>query len=201
MKMTLERARAKLAQLQNRYDTDPLAKSFYMGRVGYRKQTKRYLQSIDKGIDDAILIGKLQAFINHKEIEASRPPEVKAVKVKPEPKPRIKRPTSEQYKLSTVRMAGCVVVYNTARMKGGDCEHIAQIGHDGTWLTWLRKNVPDFVRVEVEQQQTQIREKYLIKLAEDRAGEIRHIKWMLSQGYQLHQITKHYGPYQPTDFQ
>lgn len=63
--MNIDQAKQKLDKLlesgSNIYD------SFHLGRVGFRKHTKKYLNSIDKSIDKAIEIGRLQEFIKIEE--------------------------------------------------------------------------------------------------------------------------------------
>ena len=67
--MNLEQAKLKLQSLMNR-DNGGVAQSFHLGRVGFRKHTKKYLQGIDKSIDVALEIGKLKEFIKQEETKA-----------------------------------------------------------------------------------------------------------------------------------
>ncbi len=62
-KLTIEEAQNKLDKLLAK--TDNLSNAFHMGRVGFRKHTKRYLYSIDKSIDDALEIVRLRQFIEY----------------------------------------------------------------------------------------------------------------------------------------
>jgi len=63
--MNIDQAKEKLKKLLE--SGSKISDSFHLGRVGFRKHTKKYFASIDKSIDDSLEMGKLQEFIKQEE--------------------------------------------------------------------------------------------------------------------------------------
>ena len=76
--MDIIKAKIKLEKLLK--PENNLSNSFYLGRVGFRRPSKRYNQSIEKSIDNAIEISRLSKMINDAEIIATRQLKPKANK-------------------------------------------------------------------------------------------------------------------------
>lgn len=64
-KLTLEQAKQKLKALQ--LQSSGGVEGFHLGRVGFRKHTKKYLSSIDRSINRVLEIGRLREFIKSEE--------------------------------------------------------------------------------------------------------------------------------------
>lgn len=58
--MNIDKAKKRLAQIEASLNNNRLTESFHLGRVGFRKPTKKYLNSIDKSIDMSIEASRLK---------------------------------------------------------------------------------------------------------------------------------------------
>ena len=63
--MNIDQAKKKLDRLLE--SGSNISDSFHLGRVGFRKHTKKYLNSIESSIDKSIEIGRLREFIKLEE--------------------------------------------------------------------------------------------------------------------------------------
>jgi hypothetical protein len=65
--MNIEKAKERLAKIEAALNNNRLSDSFHLGRVGFRKHTKKYLNSIEKRIDMSIEASRLKEKIEEYE--------------------------------------------------------------------------------------------------------------------------------------
>lgn len=152
--LTLEEAKARLERLEGKWNNDPLLKSFYGGRVGFRRfktqaAVRKHENEIDKSVKEAAECVRLRALIARLEDPAPSLPKVKAVKVKDAPVPR------GTFKLGFGCLGAGLTVWNEARMVSGDYPKVAHIKKDGS-IQWYIKRIPQEVRDQVEKEAANI---------------------------------------------